>query len=60
MNDFLELDENKKTIKSLNLDDFSIEDLKKYIIEVENEIIRAKEEIKKKSEFLREAEDFFK
>jgi len=60
MNDFLEIDENKKAIKSLNLDDFSIEDLKKYIIEIENEIIRAKEEIKKKSEFLREAEDFFK
>ena len=60
MSSFLEFEEDKKTIKSINLDDFSIEDLKKYIIEIENEIIRAKEEIKKKSEFLREAEDFFK
>ena len=27
MDDFLEIDEKKKTINSLNLDDFSIEDL---------------------------------
>ena len=27
MDDFLEIDEKKKTIKSLNLDDFSVEEL---------------------------------
>ena len=38
MNEFLEYDESKKTIKTLNLDDFSIEDLNKYSIELEEEI----------------------
>ena len=28
MDDFLEIDEKKKTINPLNLDDFSVEDLK--------------------------------
>jgi len=41
MNEFLEYDENKKTIKALNLDDFSIEDLNKYITELKEEINRA-------------------
>ena len=41
MTDFLEIEEKKKTINTLNLDDFSIEDLKKYINELENEINRA-------------------
>ena len=31
MNEFLEYDDNKKSIKSINLDDLSIEDLDKYI-----------------------------
>ena len=31
MDDFLELDDEKKTVKSINLDDFSVEDLRKYI-----------------------------
>ena len=33
MDDFLEFDSEKKAIKSINLDDFSIEDLRKYINE---------------------------
>ena len=40
MNEFLEYDENKKSIKSINLDDFSIEDLDKYILELNEEIDR--------------------
>ncbi len=48
MNEFLEYDENKKTIKALNLDDFSIEDLNKYITELKEEIDRAEIEIVKK------------
>ena len=36
MNDFLEYDKSKKDIKVLNLDDFSIEDLNKYIFELKN------------------------
>ncbi len=60
MNDFLEYDESKKTIKVLNLDDFSLEDLNKYIIELKNEILRSNKEIEKKSNLLTEAQKFFK
>ena len=60
MTDFFEVDENQKTVKSLNLDDFSIEDLQKYISELENEILRVKEDIKKKQKLKLNAEKFFK
>ena len=38
MSNFLDFDDEKKTIKSINLDDFSIEDLKSLIFEVSNQI----------------------
>lgn len=60
MDDFLEIDEKKKTINSLNLDDFSAEDLNKYISELNKEISRAKEEINKKNKLKKEAQKFFK
>ena len=60
MDDFLEIDEKKKTINSLNLDDFSVEDLDKYILELNNEILRVKEEINKKNKLKKEAQKFFK
>ena len=60
MNEFLEFDENKKSIKSLNLDDFSIEDLDKYILELKDEIDRAKMEKVKKKNLISEAESIFK
>ena len=60
MNDFLEFEEANKTIKVLNLDDFSIEDLNKYIEELKNEINRVSLEIEKKSSLLSEAQKFFK
>ena len=60
MNEFLEYDENKKSIKSLNLDDFSIEDLNTYINELSVEIERAKKEIEKKASLLGEAEEYFR
>ena len=60
MDDFLEIDEKKKTINPLNLDDFSVEDLNKYISELNNEISRAKEEINKKNKLKKEAQKFFK
>jgi len=34
MTDFFEIDEKNKTIKILNLDEFSIEDLSKYLNEL--------------------------
>ena len=60
MDDFLEIDEKKKTINSLNLDDFSVEDLNKYILELNKEILRVKEEINKKNKSKKEAQNFFK
>ena len=59
MNEFLEYDENKKTIKTLNLDDFSIEDLEKYTIELQLEINRVTNEIHNKKKLISEAQKFF-
>ena len=60
MTDFLEFEENKKTIKKLNLEDLSIENLKEYILELEEEIIRVKAEIELKNKSINEAEKYFK
>ena len=60
MNEFLEYEENKKTIKSLNLDDFSVEDLDKYISELKDEIDRVNMEKVKKKKLISEAENIFK
>jgi len=43
MTDFFEIDEKENTVKILNLDDFSIEDLKKYVSELQTEILRIKD-----------------
>ena len=59
MNEFLEYEENKKSIKSLNLDDFSIEDLDKYILELKDEIDRVNIEKVKKKNLISEAESIF-
>ena len=60
MNEFLEYEENKKSIKSLNLDDFSVEDLDKYISELKDEIDRVNMEKVKKKKLISEAENIFK
>ena len=60
MNEFLEYEENKKSIKSLNLDDFSIEDLDKYLLELKDEIDRVSMEKVKKKNLISEAESIFK
>ena len=60
MNEFLEYEENKKSIKSLNLDDFSVEDLDKYILELKHEIDRVNMEKVKKRNLISEAESIFK
>ena len=51
MDDFLEFESDKKAVKSINLDDFSIEDLRTYINELENEIRRAEVEVVKKNKW---------
>jgi len=60
MTDFLEFEENKKTKKKLNLEDLSIENLKEYILELEEEIMRIKVEIDLKKSSISEAEKYFK
>ena len=45
MTDFFEVDEKQKTVKILNLDDFSVEDLQNYISELQTEILRVQDEI---------------
>ena len=60
MNEFLEYEESKKSIKSLNLDDFSVEDLDKYILELKNEIDRVNMEKVKKKKLISDAESIFK
>ncbi len=60
MTDFFEVDEKQKTVKILNLDDFSIEDLQNYISELQTEILRVQDEIKKKVNLKLNAEKFFK
>tara|TARA_B100000945_G_scaffold51124_1_gene36852 strand:- start:2987 stop:3172 length:186 start_codon:yes stop_codon:yes gene_type:complete len=60
MTDFFEIDEKNKTIKILNLDEFSIEDLSKYLKELNKEIERVKFEVQKKVSVKKDAEEFFK
>ena len=60
MSEFLEYEERKKTIKSLNLDDFSVEDLDNYILELKNEIDRVNIEKVKKKKLISDAENIFK
>ena len=60
MTDFFKVDEKQKTVKILNLDDFSVEDLKNYISELQTEILRVQDEIKKKENLKLNAEKFFK
>ena len=60
MDDYLEFEKDTKTLKSINLDDFSVEDLKEYIEQLKNEILRVEGELEKKLKSQIEAEKFFK
>ena len=60
MTDFFEIDEKKQTVKNLNLDDLSIEELNQYLEELLTEMDRVQEEIKKKAVLKNEAENFFR
>ena len=60
MTDFFEVDEKQKTVKILNLNDFSVEDLQNYISELQTEIQRVQDEIRKKEKLKLNAEKFFK
>jgi len=58
--DFLEYDKNAKLLKSINLDDFSVEDLNNYNNQLNNEIKRVKIEKDKKIKSQNEAKKYFK
>ena len=60
MSDYLEFEKETKAIKSINLDDFSVEDLNEYMDELTKEMSRVKKEIHKKNELKTDAEKFFK
>ena len=55
----MEFDEKTKVIKSINLDDYSIDDLHEYIETLNLEIKRSQCEIKKRLVTKEEAEKFF-
>ena len=60
MEDFLEFEKETKELKSINLDDFSVEDLKEYLIQLKNEIERVNLELEKKIKIKKDAEKYFK
>ena len=60
MSNYLEFENETKALKSINLDDFSIEDLKEYMDELIIELGRVKIEMKKKLKIQSEAEKLFK
>ena len=60
MTDFLEINDKEKTIKRLNLEDLSIDNLKEYILELQKEIKRVRDEIDLKLSSINEAENYFK
>ena len=58
--DFLEYEKDSKLLKSINLDDFSIEDLNNYTDQLNSEIKRVKLEKDKKIKSQNEAKKYFK
>ena len=58
--DYLEYEKKTKSLKSINLENFSIEDLKEYNMQLENEINRVEIEIDKKLNLQKDAEKYFK
>ena len=60
MDDYLEFEKDTKLLKSINLDDFSIEDLREYIEQLKREIVRVKSELDKKQKPQIEAKKYFK
>tara|TARA_Y100001970_G_scaffold290792_1_gene425754 strand:+ start:2258 stop:2440 length:183 start_codon:yes stop_codon:yes gene_type:complete len=60
MDNFIEFEDDTKAIKSINLEDFSIEDLEEYISELNSEIKRAKLEVTNRMKSKEEATKYFK
>ena len=60
IDDYLEYNKKDDIVKLINLDSFSIEDLRKYIQQLNNEIKRVEIEINKKIKLQSDAENIFK
>tara|TARA_B100000427_G_C15005492_1_gene375891 strand:+ start:328 stop:510 length:183 start_codon:yes stop_codon:yes gene_type:complete len=60
MDDFLEFEADKKTIRTISLEEFSVEDLHQYIKELKKEIERTEKELIKKNQIQQEAKKYFK
>jgi len=60
MDDYLEFEKNTQALKSIDLDNFSVEDLEEYIQQLTKEIERVKKELEKKLESQAEAKKYFK
>ena len=59
MSDYLEFDIKKNSIKSINLDDFSIIELLEYIENLNVEIERVEKEIEKMKKIQEDAKKYF-
>ena len=60
MDDYLEFEKETKVLKLINLDDFSVEDLKEYIEQLKKEIQRVEGEFEKKLKYQSDAKKYFK
>ena len=60
MTDFFEIDETEKTVKILNLDDLSIEEIEEMISNYRSDIKNLEILLKKKKDKIKLADDFFK
>ena len=60
MDDFLEFEADKKTIRTISLEEFSVEDLHQYIKELKKEIERTEKELIKKNQIQQEVKKYFK
>ena len=58
--DYLEYEKDTKSLKSINLDDFSVKELKEYIDQLNSEKERVSKEIEKKMKLKVDADKFFK
>ena len=58
--DYLEYEKDTKSLKSINLDDFSVKELKEYIDQLIIEKERVSKEIEKKMKLKVDADKFFK
>ena len=58
--DYFEYDKKTKALKAIDINEFSVEDLREYIDQLQKEIKRVNFEIEKKSKLQTNAEKYFK